>query len=135
MRARVLIAVCVLIGGLGLARADEPPVKKPAEKPSSQPLERWELDKRAARSAYDSASAILLADRTSPPTLLLHGRRDPYVWYLQSQRLAARLTALGVPHFFLDLPWATHGFDFNPRGPGGQLSAYAVERFLAAVMR
>ena len=55
MRARVLIAACVLIGGLGLARADVPPVKKPAEKPTSQPLERWELDKRAARAAYDTS--------------------------------------------------------------------------------
>ncbi len=87
------------------------------------------------RPNYDSASGILLAGRTSPPTLLLHGRRDPYVWYLQSQRLAARLEAVGVPHFFLDLPWATHGFDFNPHGPGGQLSGYAVGRFLAAVTR
>ena len=87
------------------------------------------------RANYDSASGILLADRTSPPTLLLHGRRDPYVWYLQSQRLAARLEAVGVPRFFLDLPWATHGFDFNPHGPGGQLSGYAVGRFLAAVTR
>ena len=87
------------------------------------------------RANYDSASGIRLADRTSPPTLLLHGRRDPYVWYLQSQRLAARLEAVGVPHFFLDLPWATHGFDFNPHGPGGQLSGYAVGRFLAAVTR
>lgn len=87
------------------------------------------------RANYDSASAIRLADHSSPPTLLLHGRRDPYVWYLQSQRLAARLEALGVRHFFLDLPWATHGFDFNPHGPGGQLSAFAVERFLATVTR
>lgn len=84
---------------------------------------------------YDSASGIRLAARTSPPTLLLHGRRDPYVWYLQSQRLAARLRAVGAPHYFLDLPWATHGFDFNPNGPGGQLAAYAIERFLAAVTR
>lgn len=88
-----------------------------------------------ARANYDSASGIRLADGTSPPTLLLHGRRDPYVWYLQSQRLAARLEAACVRHYFLDLPWATHGFDFNPQGPGGQLSGYAVGRFLAAVTR
>ena len=87
----------------------------------------------AVRANYDSASAILLADHDSPPTLLLHGRRDPYVWYLQSQRLAARLETLGVRHYFLDLPWATHGFDFNPHGPGGQLSAYAVGHFLRSV--
>ena len=89
----------------------------------------------ALRASYDSASAIRLAGPASPPTLLLHGRRDPYVWYLQSQRLAARLRTLGVPHFHLDLPWATHGFDFAPHGPGGQLAASAVTHFLAAVTR
>ncbi len=88
-----------------------------------------------ARANYDSASGIRLATRACPPTLLLHGRRDPLVWYLQSQRLAARLTDVGARHHFIDLPWATHGFDYNLHGPGGQLSAYAVERFLAAVTR
>ena len=89
----------------------------------------------AVRANYDSASAIRLAAPASPPTLLLHGRRDPYVWYLQSQRLAARLREAGVPHYFVDLPWATHGFDFNAHGPGGQLANYAVESFLSAVTR
>lgn len=84
-------------------------------------------------ASYDSASGIFLAGHTSPPTLLLHGRRDPYVWYLQSRRFAARLQELGVPHYFVDLPWATHGFDYNPNGPGGQIAAYAIERFLDSV--
>jgi len=84
---------------------------------------------------YDSASGILLADRGSPPTLLIHGTRDELVWFRQSQRLAARLQILGVPHCFVQLPWATHAFDYNFNGPGGQISTYAVERFLEAVTR
>ena len=55
MWARILIATTVLIAA-SVARADDPPPeKKPAEKPASQPLERSELDKRAARAAYDTA--------------------------------------------------------------------------------
>ncbi len=88
-----------------------------------------------ARANYDSASGILLAEPTSPPTLLLHGQRDELVWYKQSARLAAQLRSVGTPHCFVALPWATHAFDFNPNGPGGQLSTYAVDIFLASVTR
>jgi len=88
-----------------------------------------------ARAHYDSASSILLAHRESPPTLLIHGQRDELVWCRQSERLCARLESLGTPHYFLRLPWATHAFDYNLNGPGGQLSTYAVETFLQAVMR
>jgi acetyl esterase/lipase len=88
-----------------------------------------------ARPSYDSASGILLAEASSPPTLLLHGSRDELVWFRQSERLAARLRALGAPHYFLQLPWATHAFDYNLHGPGGQISTYAVEHFLTAVTR
>jgi acetyl esterase/lipase len=57
------------------------------------------------------------------------------VWVKQSERLEEKLRASGVPHYFLRLPWATHGFDYNFSGPSGQLSTYAVERFLAAVTK
>jgi acetyl esterase/lipase len=83
---------------------------------------------------YDSASGILLAEKSSPPTLLIHGSRDELAWVRQSARLDARLTTLGAPHYFLELPWATHAFDYNLHGPGGQLSTYAVEAFLQAIL-
>jgi acetyl esterase/lipase len=82
---------------------------------------------------YASGSAIALATTDSCPTLLLHGRNDPLVWNRQSERLDARLGELKVPHHFVEMGWATHGFDFNPTGPGGQLSAYAALYFLAKV--
>jgi acetyl esterase/lipase len=88
-----------------------------------------------ARGNYDSASGILLANHESPPTLLLHGQRDELVWFRQSQRLSARLDELGVPHLFVQLPWATHAFDYNFSGPGGQISTYAVDAFLGIVTR
>lgn len=84
--------------------------------------------------AYSKASPINLADPYSPPTLLVHGSRDDIVQPVQSERLADRLEELSVSHLLVRLPWATHGFDHNLRGPAGQLSTYAVESFLAAVL-
>lgn len=86
-----------------------------------------------AKAAYDSASAFLHVAKDNPPTLLVHGELDTLVWYRQSERLAGRLTAEGVPHAFVSFPWATHACEYNLHGPGGQLSTYALEWFLAAV--
>ena len=38
-----------------------------------------------------------------------------------------------MPHVTVLLPWATHAFDFNLRGPGGQLARYALAWYLARV--
>lgn len=89
----------------------------------------------AAPAAYDGASGYLHVAKTSPPTLLLHGELDTLVWHRQSERLAARLAEHGVPHVFVSFPWATHAFEFNLAGPGGQLTTFSVEWFLAAVTR
>jgi len=85
------------------------------------------------QALYESASGQLLARADSPPTLLIHGVPDTLAWYRHSERLAARLRELHVPHYHLQLPWATHGFDYNPDGPGGQLAEHAIEEFIAAV--
>lgn len=88
-----------------------------------------------AQANYDSASALSQVTAGAPPTLLLHGQLDGLVWHRHSERLAARLTESGVPHVFVSLPWATHAFEVNRNGPGGQLTTYAIEWFLAAVTR
>ncbi len=87
------------------------------------------------QAAYDSGSAWQLADKSSPPTLLVHGELDTLVWHRQSERLHARLDGLGVPNVFVSLPWATHAFDWNPGGPGGQLTSFALDWFLASVTK
>lgn len=87
------------------------------------------------RPLYLSASGQWLARSDSPPTLLVHGELDTLSWDQHSERLNTRLAELGVPHYYLQLPWATHGFDFNPDGPGGQLADYAINRFLTVVTR
>jgi acetyl esterase/lipase len=89
----------------------------------------------SARSNYESASAIFHVTPRSPPTLLLHGTIDALAWYRHSERLDARLAEAGVPHATVLMPWATHGFDFNLHGPGGQLTTFALEWFLAAVTK
>jgi acetyl esterase/lipase len=88
-----------------------------------------------ARAAYDSASGYLLVNRSTPPTLLVHGQLDTLVWYRQSERLAARLKENGTPHLLLSMPWATHGLEHNLHGPAGQLTTYSTEWFLAAVTK
>jgi len=60
---------------------------------------------------------------------------DPLVSVEQSARLDSALTAAGRPHFFLELPWATHGCDYFFNGPCGQVSRFAIDRFLKAVLR
>ena len=109
------------------------------------PSRRWVLDSRKVLAdylggspeqkpeSYAAASAINFVNPTTPPTLLIHGLLDPIVWPAQSQRLAARLKAAARPHLLLELPWATHGCDANLSGPSGQLSLYAIDRFLASV--
>lgn len=85
------------------------------------------------RSQYDDASPINFVGEDTPPTLLIHGGRDELVSVVQSERLSGALERAGRRHLFLMLPWATHACDYNFSGPGGQLSTYAVERFLAQV--
>ncbi|WNG30885.1 alpha/beta hydrolase [Cystobacter fuscus] len=84
---------------------------------------------------FDAASPIGFVLPDSPPTLLVHGTRDELVFAEQSRRLARRLTEAQVPHLELELPWATHGCDANPAGPGGQITTWAVERFLTAAFQ
>jgi acetyl esterase/lipase len=82
---------------------------------------------------YFASSPIEYVDRQSPPTLIIHGANDVLVAYEHSNRLSKKLTQNNIKHYWLQLPWATHGFDYNLNGPGGQLSTYAVERFLKEV--
>jgi len=62
--------------------------------------------------------------------LLIHGAHDELVWCRQSERFDENLRDETVKHVFLKLPWATHAFDHNLNGPGGQTALWAVERFV-----
>jgi len=82
---------------------------------------------------YFNCSPVEFVNKTSIPTLMIHGMNDVLVSPLHDVRLIKKLQPAGVKYYFLQLPWATHGFDFNLNGPGGQLSTYAVETFLNTV--
>lgn len=82
---------------------------------------------------YKASSPIEYVNGQTVPTLIIHGANDVLVSYGHSQRLETKLQRNHVPYYWLKLPWATHGFDYHLNGPGGQLSTYAVERFLESV--
>jgi acetyl esterase/lipase len=88
----------------------------------------------AAADAYFAASPVNFVTAGTPATLLIHGMRDSIVEPEQTARLESRLQRAGVKHLAVRLPWATHGCDRSFGGPCGQIAAYAVERFLDAVM-
>lgn len=89
----------------------------------------------AIPNKYFASSPIEFVNRHTLPTLTIHGDNDVLVSPVHSKKLDAKLTENGVKHFNLVLPWATHGFDYNLNGPGGQLSTYVVERFINTICR
>ena len=83
---------------------------------------------------YDAASPLSHIGHGTPPTLLINGLRDEHVSPFHSEFLSDRLMRANVPHLFLQLPWATHGCDYLFNGLCGQITTYAIERFLSAVL-
>ncbi|MEO5904527.1 MAG: alpha/beta hydrolase [Gemmatimonadaceae bacterium] len=92
-------------------------------------------DPNSAAEAYRASSPLNFVGPKTPPTLMIHGTQDPLVSSRQSLRLDSALVATKRPHLFIDLPWATHGCDYVFNGPCGQISTYAIERFVAAVTK
>jgi acetyl esterase/lipase len=58
----------------------------------------------------EKASPIAYVDKKDPPTLLIHGTSDRLVPSTQSQMLAEKLRAVGVPVEVLMIPGVDHGF-------------------------
>ena len=83
---------------------------------------------------YESSSPIYFVGKKSPPTLMIHGDNDVLVSPKHSLKLRDKLQQNGVKNYLLQLPWAVHGFDYNLKGPGGQLSTYAVTYFIKTVI-
>jgi len=84
-----------------------------------------------AQAAYEDGSPLFYADKNSPPTLLIHGKRDGVVHYIHSEQLRWALQRAGVPVGVLRLPWSHHSFDVSPIGIGAQMTQYHIDRFLA----
>lgn len=82
---------------------------------------------------YDAAEPARFVSPSTPPTLFIQGLRDEHVSPFHAEFVSARLLEEGVPHLLVRFPWATHGCDYLFRGPCGQVSTFAVERFLGAI--
>ena len=83
---------------------------------------------------YHAAEPSRFVTPAAPPTLFIQGLRDEHVSPFHAEFVSSRLIDAGVPHAVVRLPWATHGCDYVFSGPCGQVSTYAVERFLATVL-
>jgi acetyl esterase/lipase len=84
--------------------------------------------------AYEAASPIQYVSKRSPPTLLIYGGRDHVVEPRFGRELNDRLTTVGVPSIYLELPWAEHAFD-RVQGLSVWVVRPYVERFLAKYVR
>ena len=84
---------------------------------------------------FVESSGLASADKSSPPTLIIHGTIDPLVSFHHAEHLQKKLNELQVPNYYLQLPFATHGCDYSLKGPAGQVCTYAVERFIKSVTK
>jgi acetyl esterase/lipase len=86
---------------------------------------------------YKDASVIeaMLQNPNPVPSLIFHGQLDRLSFYKHSERLADRLRFRKIPYAYVEMPWATHGFDYSLAGPSGQISTHIIEYFLNSFVR
>ena len=84
---------------------------------------------------FKEASSIEYVNASSVPSLIIHGKTDPLVSFNHGVRLQKKLNEFGVANYFLQLPFDTHGCDYNLNGPAGQLCTYATEVFLQSITK
>jgi acetyl esterase/lipase len=79
---------------------------------------------------YRVVSAVEHIRSDSVPTLIAAGDHDHLVPFAGHLDAAARLTAAGVPHVLLDVPFGEHGYDAAWGGIGSQVTRHVVAQFL-----
>ena len=82
--------------------------------------------------AYKSSSAISFINKAMPPMLMLHGKKDALVWVEHMRKFKGKCEAMSLADKCktVELPWATHGFDYFVNSPGGQVSLHEVVQFV-----
>lgn len=107
-------------GGENMSILDHPVVKKVAGifdlcrfDGTRMALEKIS-DKEQLQAAFDTLSPARLVTSKAAPTLLLHGENDPNVPVQQSQLMAEKLGAAGVPVELIVIPRAGHGWTYDP---------------------
>lgn len=82
---------------------------------------------------YQEVSPVYMVDENAPPVLILHGSNDNLVPLRESYQLKMVLEQKSHnPVIMIEFPYAGHAYDFSFNSPGGQISLYYIERFLAA---
>jgi acetyl esterase/lipase len=81
-------------------------------------------------ATYRLAAPVNWVDNSTPPTLIIHGKRDHFIPYQNSQLLANALAEKNRPYAIVQIPWADHGFNANVVGISNQRIQSYVDRFL-----
>lgn len=81
------------------------------------PQEVVGADPDSEPESFDRFCPVCNVTSEYPPTLLLHGDRDPDVPYEQSTMMAARLAGAGVEHELITISGGGHGFDSDAGKP------------------
>jgi len=82
-------------------------------------------------SLYRNLSPIHLVDESAPPCLILQGHYD-MLPLSDAYNLQVRFQQFNRTAILVTFPFQGHAFDLVFNSPGGQVSTYYVERFLAA---
>ena len=80
---------------------------------------------------YETVSPIHHVAPGLPPTFIAYGTHDHVVPVDGQQVFASKLTASGVPHHMIEIPWSDHGFDLAWGSIGGQITRHELTQFLA----
>ncbi len=89
----------------------------------------------AASQAYLATSPLTYVRPGLPPTLQLQGATDHVVPHGQATMLDEKLTAAGVPHHTVLLPFADHGYNLFRGSWPSQISYGVLDQFLTTHTR
>ncbi|KAK4703236.1 hypothetical protein P7C70_g2985, partial [Phenoliferia sp. Uapishka_3] len=86
------------------------------EKGLGAKLEKLEKEERGGALSAEARVLYpaLVADKSFPPTFLLHGAEDSLILADESRNMAAILKGLGVEHELVIIPGVDHAFDMTP---------------------
>ena len=79
---------------------------------------------------YELLSPIRYISKQSPPTLLIHGKRDDLVHHNNTLAFSNLLDSKGITNEVVLLPLTGHSFDIQEGGIATEISKQAILRFL-----
>ena len=92
------------------------------------------LPENPSNDDYRNASCSTYASVNSAPILTVHGNWDTVVLLSMSEHLHSIVGALGIRNLLIEVPLSEHVLEAGFYSIGGQISLYAVERFVAQTL-